>query len=285
MTSYLLDPCGNGRPGPVEDATVVLVGCGGTGAYLAEAVCRLLIGRQGSLHLVDHDRVEPHNVARQAFDDRDVGKFKAQVLAERLARRFRRVVGYSVAPYDADLHGHVFGELGGLRLLVGAVDNAAARRAIAATLDGGRDPFARRPPTWWMDLGNGRNSGQVLLGSATRRELLRGAFDPESGLCRALPAPSLQRPDLLEAPPAPAPRLDCAEAVAAEEQSGTVNQVVAALGAAVAERLLGGTCGWSAVYFDVDDGLLRCVAAEPRAVAQVAGLRPDAVAPRARRAA
>lgn len=49
------------------DATIVLVGCGGTGGFLAEAICRLLIGRRARLFLVDLDRVEPHNVARQAF--------------------------------------------------------------------------------------------------------------------------------------------------------------------------------------------------------------------------
>jgi hypothetical protein len=125
----------------------------------------------------------------------------------------------------------------------------------------------------------------VLVGSATRPEALRGAFDPELGLCRALPAPSLQRPDLLEAPPAPVQPRDCAEAVAVEEQSATVNQVIAALGAAVVERLLLGNCAWSGLYFDLDDGVLRCVAAEPRAVADLSGLRPDAVAPRARAAA
>src|SRR5213592_2577190 len=90
-------------------ATVVLVGCGGTGGFLAESLCRLLIGRQSRLHLVDHDRVEPHNVARQAFDRRDVGSFKAEVLAERLARRFEREVSYSVLPYDRELHAKAFG--------------------------------------------------------------------------------------------------------------------------------------------------------------------------------
>jgi PRTRC genetic system ThiF family protein len=281
--SYLIDACGTGRAGPVDDATIVLVGCGGTGAFLAEAVCRLLIGRRGSLHLVDPDRVETKNVARQAFDDRDVGRFKSQVLAERLARRFRRVVGYSVAPYDPDLHARVLGASPGLRLLLGAVDNAVARRAIAATLDRGA-AAPSRGPTWWVDHGNGRNAGQVLLGSATRPEALRGAFDPELGLCRALPAPSLQRPDLLDAPP-PAPPRDCSEAVAAGEQSRTINQVMAALGAAFVERLLDGRLGWMAAYADVDDGLLRCVPAEPRNAAAAAGLRPQAVVAAPRRSA
>jgi hypothetical protein len=146
----------------------------------------------------------------KVFDPADVGHFKAEVLARRLARRFRRVIGYSVAPYDAELHGRVFGPGDGLR----------------------------------------------LLGNATGPEQLRGAFDPERGLCRALPAPALQRPDLLDAPPA-APRLDCAEAVAAEEQGATVNQAIAALAAGFVERLLLGTCGWMVAYVDLDDGVLR----------------------------
>src|SRR5206468_6210271 len=123
---YRIDPCGTGGA-PPADATIVVVGCGGTGGFLAEAVCRLLLDRPGSLHLIDMDRVEPHNVARQSFDRADVGRFKAQVLAERLARRFGRAVGYSVLPYDAELHAALFAEAGaGLRLLIGCVDNAAA---------------------------------------------------------------------------------------------------------------------------------------------------------------
>jgi PRTRC genetic system ThiF family protein len=267
----------------------VLVGCGGTGAFLAEALCRLLIGRRGSLHLVDPDRVEPRNALRQAYAPDEAGRFKAEVLARRLARRFRRMVGYSVAPYDADLHAHVFGAAGGgLRLLVGAVDNAPARRAIAATLEA-RGWGPGRPgggsAVVWMDLGNGRASGQVLVGNAARPEALRHAFDTEERLCRALPAPSLQRPELLDAPPRSEPIRDCAEAVALEEQNATVNQMMAALGAALVEKLLTGTLSWMAAYLDVDEGLLRPVMADPRAVAEIAGPGVPVVRPAARRAA
>src|SRR5207247_1637713 len=137
---------------------------------------------------------------------------------------------------------------------------AAARRAIAASLD---QPPWRVPRPWWLDCGNGRNSGQVLLGNAARPDELRGAFLPREGLCAALPAPALQRPDLLAAPPAPpeagTPRLDCAEAVASGAQGQTINQVVAAVAASYVEKLLADDCRWMASYFDLDDGTLRCV--------------------------
>lgn len=291
--TYRIDPSPAGDESRLiryeREATIVLVGCGGTGGFLAEAVCRLLIGRPAQLFLVDPDRVEPHNVARQAFDRRDVGRFKAQVLAERLARRFGREVGYSVLPYDRELHAQVFGNADSrLNLLLGCVDNAAARRAIAATLDdrpwryGYAQPAV--PVLWWLDCGNGRKSGQVLLGNVTRPEGLRGAFLSASDVCRALPAPSLQRPDLLEAPPEPRPTPDCAEAVASGDQGPTINQAVAAFAACYVEKLLAGTCCWMASYFDLDDGTLRCVPADPKTVAALAGLHPNAVAPPTHRA-
>ena len=250
------------RGGSVKDAVIVQVGCGGTGSFLAEAVCRLLLGRNADLVLVDMDRVEAHNVGRQAFDPDEVGQFKARVVAERLAKRFGRTVGYAVQPYDAGLHARIFrAQPSRLNLLVGAVDNADARRAIASTLDSRLDVL-------WLDCGNGRNAGQLLLGNATRAEYLRGAFHPEQGVCTALPAPSLQRPDLLDAPPAPVPRLDCAEAVMRDEQGATINQVVAAVAASYVERLLDGSCRATASYIDMDVGTLHTVATEPTMVAR-----------------
>ena len=69
--TYLIDPRARGHDGrPLRcerEATVVLVGCGGTGGFLADALGRLLLGRAARLVLVDPDVVEPHNVARQAF--------------------------------------------------------------------------------------------------------------------------------------------------------------------------------------------------------------------------
>ena len=102
-------------------------------------------------------------------------------------------------------------------------------------------------------------------------------------MCLALPAPSLQRPDLLDAPPEPTPQPDCAEAVSAGEQGPTINQIVASVAASFIEKLLAGRCGWMACYFDLDDGTLRCLPADPKLVADIAGLHVNAVAPPAAR--
>jgi len=67
---YVVDPDPvrvPGQHGDELDATIVLVGCGGTGGFLAEALARLLLGRRAALFLVDPDRVALENLGRQAF--------------------------------------------------------------------------------------------------------------------------------------------------------------------------------------------------------------------------
>lgn len=71
MATFRIDPSpateGNRYVRYELEATIVLVGCGGTGGFLAEALGRLLIGKTTQVFLVDLDRVEPHNLLRQAF--------------------------------------------------------------------------------------------------------------------------------------------------------------------------------------------------------------------------
>jgi len=76
-----------------ENPTIVIVGVGGTGSLVADGICRLLKGSDIKIILNDYDIVEEHNLFRQNFYAGDVGRFKAQVLAERLARQYGREIG------------------------------------------------------------------------------------------------------------------------------------------------------------------------------------------------
>lgn len=65
-------------------AHVVVLGLGGVGSFAAEALARAGVGR---LTLVDGERVDETNVNRQLHAlDGELGRFKADVLAERLRR-------------------------------------------------------------------------------------------------------------------------------------------------------------------------------------------------------
>ncbi|MDD4986253.1 MAG: ThiF family adenylyltransferase, partial [Dehalococcoidales bacterium] len=136
-----------------RDRRILIVGCGGTGGGVAEGLCRLLRGSDIELVLIDHDRVEPHNLLRQNFYPGEVGKFKSQALAERLSRQFGRPIRYSVHPYNRRLSelemGRGMSSLLSADLIIGCVDNAPARREIAHHLG---------QHTWWLDAGNGYSS-------------------------------------------------------------------------------------------------------------------------------
>lgn len=161
-------------------------------------------------------------------------------------------------------------------MLVGSVDNPAARRELARTLQ----PASYGPSSiWWLDLGNGPASGQVYLGNALRPDDLRGAFDPDTRTCRALPALSVQAPELLEAPIAPlqTPDQDCAAAQIAGDQEPFVNRAMSALGLAMVARLCQRKLTWRATFFDLDVGTLQYTHADPQDVARLGGVRADRV--------
>jgi hypothetical protein len=192
--------------------------------------------------------VEEHNLGRQNFYPEDLGRFKSQALAERLARKHHRAIAYSVTnlerlPFECTL-------------VVGCVDNGPARNAIATMMNRSR---------WWIDAGNGHEFGQVLIGNTTW-EGLAHAFEGEC--CHALPLPTLVRPELLVQAPHPS----CAEAQAQGEQGPTINQFMAALVVEVVRRILEDRLFWWQIYLDLEAGSLRTVAPTPEAVARLTGI-------------
>ncbi len=246
-----------------------MIGIGGTGGFVAEGLCRLFIGQNVPIILVDYDRVEPHNLRRQNFYPGDEGKFKSQVIAERLARNFQRRIGYSVYPYDSELAGNDNESLVShlvQGLIIGCVDNAEARQSIATKFQYGN---------WWIDAGNGDASGQVLIGNSATAEQLDAAFDPTERTVDRLPLPSLQAPSLL----VPVARLarDCADEVAADTQSPLINQAMAFLVLQMVKQFLDGTLTWMGAYIDLAAGTLQYVPAEPKTVARMMGLKVDSL--------
>ena len=242
---------------------ITVVGCGGTGGFVAEGLCRLFQGRQATIVLVDHDRVEPHNLLRQNFYRDDVGKFKSQALADRLARAYNRPVGYSVYPFREEEPGYPGLPSYGDSLIIGCADNAAARRAMAECLPGD-------PRRWLIDAGNDTNWGQVLIGNvAEKMELEESPFTGET--CHLAPAPTLQRPDLLTAVSTRPPDVDCASALDLTDQDPTINQMMASLVLQVVRRMVAGACPFMALYLDMDLGTVTPTYVTPEAVERTVG--------------
>jgi len=240
--------------------TVAVVGCGGTGGFVAEGLCRLF-PESVRLMLIDHDRVEERNLCRQNFYKGDVGRFKSEALARRLSEKFVRSMGYSTVPVSMmqflpDI-------------IIGCVDNGKARVDIAELITKGHG-YGNFFQGWWVDAGNGDTFGQVLIGNRPLGSMNKNSFEISEEQCYSLPLPTIQRPDLLlELPPV----LGCAEAVAQDRQSPTINQSMAALVLEVVRKIFSKDCSWMALYLDMDKGSLRPIDATPGNVATLLGVK------------
>jgi PRTRC genetic system ThiF family protein len=142
--------------GPVR---VLVVGCGGTGAafvsglpYLHQAMVAL--GHPGGLHVTvaDGDRVSQSNCVRQPFNVHHVGRNKAEVLVTGLN------LWWGLAWEALPRHVTPEDRLDRYDLVVGCVDNRAARRMLAKST---RSAYSVR---YWLDAGNDADFGQVVLG-------------------------------------------------------------------------------------------------------------------------
>ena len=74
---------------------VLLVGAGGIGSHLTDLLCRGLHGHALDLTLMDGDVVEERNLAHQRFQPNDIGRAKADVLAETHAKTGHNVTAWA----------------------------------------------------------------------------------------------------------------------------------------------------------------------------------------------
>ncbi len=110
-------------------AHVVVLGLGGVGSFTAEALARAGLGR---LTLVDGERVDETNANRQLHAlDGEMGRFKAEVLAERLRRASPGAEIEAICePYGAESAERLVPE--GVSFVVDAMDTVVAKLHVIA---------------------------------------------------------------------------------------------------------------------------------------------------------
>jgi PRTRC genetic system ThiF family protein len=246
--------------GEVQKFNIYLVGCGGTGSFCALHLARLAYVAAGKgikidLTFIDPDHVELGNIGRQNFIEAEIGQAKAVALARRYSYAFGLQIQSRVEPFKAGMVQPGYRELA---LVIGCVDNAAARRELANV--------GSEKRVWWLDSGNSLDSGQVLIGNARKVEI-----DP-TGFATSTPRPSVQEPSLLADEPQAAsptvgtqaeaaPPASCAELLAQEVQSLMINQAMAGIVATYAFRLImGRDLDVMATYINLGSLSMRSVA-------------------------
>ena len=252
---------------------LVMVGCGGTGSWLAPAVARVArlmmerFGKKVEVTFIDHDDVEEKNIYRQNFCAAEIGMNKADALA----LRYGTAWGVEITAISKKLTEDDGSEIHGATV-IGCVDNAAARKAIHHIR------YAA-----WLDCGNSKNSGQVLLG--VERDSWNKGFDEKGalglpGYCGWLPSPAVQHPELVKAsPPAPLQKLErgvddlsCAEIALLDAQGLSINQRMAAEAADYLVRMLiTKDLRKYATYIDLESGTTRSKYITEEAVRGMAG--------------
>ena len=147
-----------------KPVTIIMLGAGGTGGHIAPHLYRLLytLPRPVKAVIADGDIVEQKNLVRQNFISADLGRNKAQTLAERYATAFGMEARY-IPDFIEDedrLIKLITPERyfqGEFSILIGAVDNNKSRRLC-------HQVFTKANNLIYIDSGNGEYTGQVVCG-------------------------------------------------------------------------------------------------------------------------
>lgn len=275
-----------------------LVGAGGTGSFVAMNLARLAFelnqrGKKTCIVIVDPDRVETGNIPRSNFCFAEIGMNKAETLGGRVSRAWGIETGFVKEGFTPALMKRANDDWTvqasssqKLIILVGCVDNHLARRELrdAVKIHNEQRYGNPSPRLWWIDGGNGRDAGQVLIGNRlNEKEICEAASN--SPILSCLPAPSLQHPELLTAENAKSgerqnqiatDRLTCAERIRLGEQSLNINQRVAVeMSQVLSELLLTNTLKRFATYFDLESGASRSIYNTPEAIRAAANYQPE----------
>ena len=151
---------------PMHSVTVSLVGVGGTGSRMLTNLAMIdqalvALGHPGLLvTAIDPDKVSPSNIGRQQFSPADIGDYKADVLISRVNRFYG-------LDWEAHCELYTANSINS-NIIISCVDNINTRKVI----------HERKPQTYqqhmnecfyWMDMGNGKDYGQVIL--STKKEI------------------------------------------------------------------------------------------------------------------
>ena len=206
---------------------IILIGAGGAGGYIAPHLYRIAYasGRKVQIIIADGDIVEKKNLIRQNFADCDIGKNKAQVLAERYAGAFGIKANYIPDFIESKF---MLEELtssaafnGPQTILIGAVDNNRSRQMC-------HDVFQESRNIIYIDSGNGEYTGQIVCGI---RKNGRTITKPVAGIY----------PDILQGDEKFPTELSCAERSVSAPQSIAANLFASTIVASILYQLI--ICG------------------------------------------
>lgn len=167
----------------VNPILVNVIGVGGTGSHVLKSLADMNLALNGLGHpgfvvrAFDEDTVSQYNRGRQRFASAEIGEPKAAALINRINRfygTYWKAMLYSFSSQNEDQ----IKQFLSAQITISCVDTVKSRfdiedilKRVSGQL---KKSYARDKPTYWLDYGNGRNTGQVFLST------LRDIDQPDS---------------------------------------------------------------------------------------------------------
>lgn len=246
---------------------IVQVGCGGTGSYIVPSICQYIstspLKNKTEIILIDGDIIEQKNLVRQRFIAQDLGRNKAEVLAERYSSAFGVTVKSLSEYLDVEKHRELISGNNNYYplIVIGAVDNHNARLQIASLVS------AHPHYAMCIDTGNGMWNGQVNLytnrpfGYLNERHFSGDTRKPIPGgiISRLyIPPPMFQDFALMEKTVTDFLITDqCAVNAEANTQTINANMLSAQCAVSYLYQILSGSVDSFSLYFDAKSGTVR----------------------------
>lgn len=155
---------------PYNPVTVNLIGAGGTGSQVLTALARINYALIALHHpglivrVFDDDKITAANLGRQLFTTEEVGLYKSVALINRINRFFGTNWKAITEQYNKETITSN-PKLATGAITISCVDTVRARFEVADILTQSCKTvrYFRDEPLYWMDFGNSRYTGQVLL--------------------------------------------------------------------------------------------------------------------------
>ena len=226
---------------PYNPIVVNLIGAGGTGSQVLTALARMnhaliALNHPGLfVRLFDNDKVERANLGRQLFASAELKQYKSVALINRVNLFFGTNWKAVNSLYDKTIL-QEDAELAKAGLTISCVDTVSARLEIARVLKTvhRNNGNSRNRPVYYMDFGNSRFTGQVILSTVGK------VAQPEmKKYCTAetLPMVTDEFEDLLMASESTDNTPSCSLAEALTKQDLFINSSLANLGASLLWQL------------------------------------------------
>jgi len=154
---------------PTNPISINVIGAGGTGSQMLSALARMnhsliALGHAGlQVSVFDDDTVSKANLGRQLFSQAELGLNKGVAIVNRLNRFYG--TNWKAIPkrYDKKITERLPRETRA-NITISCVDSVQARFEIAEILAQSTMGISEQnKPLYWLDTGNGKFTGQVVL--------------------------------------------------------------------------------------------------------------------------